>query len=49
MMTDRSVAGSAGLRSQRNIELMHNRRMNGHDAYGVTEHFDEVDQEKRGQ
>ena len=28
---------------------MHNRRINGHDAYGVTEHLDEVDQEKRGQ
>lgn len=43
VMTDRSQAGSAGLRKSRNIELMQNRRLNGHDSYGISDHVDERD------
>ena len=43
VMTDRAVGGSAGMRSQSNIEIMHNRRINGHDAYGITEHLNDLD------
>mmetsp|Transcript_4442 Transcript_4442/g.6557 ORF Transcript_4442/g.6557 Transcript_4442/m.6557 type:complete len:331 (-) Transcript_4442:54-1046(-) len=48
IMTDRTQSGSAGLRQNRNIELMQNRRINGWDAYGITEKLDDLDHEGRG-
>lgn len=36
-MTDRSVAGSAGLRNGSNVEMMQERRLITHDNYGVSE------------
>ncbi len=47
-MTDRAQSGSAGLRQNRNIELMQNRRINGWDAYGITEKLDDLDHQGRG-
>jgi len=47
-MTDRSQAGSAGLRDGRNIELMQNRRTTGWDGYGITEKLNDLDHEGRG-
>lgn len=48
IMTDRSMAGSAGLRNGSNIELMQNRRINGHDAYGIPEALNDVDANGHG-
>lgn len=48
IMTDRTEAGSAGLRGGRNIELMQNRRINGYDAYGVPQSLDDRDQFSNG-
>jgi len=47
-MPDRPQAGSAGLRGNKNIELMQNRRHNINDYYGVTEPLNDVDSEHRG-
>lgn len=48
IMPDRPQAGSAGLRGNKNIELMQNRRHNINDYYGVTEPLNDVDSEHRG-
>ena len=40
ILTDRSVAGSAGLRNGSNIELMQSRRLSVHDNYGLTDPLD---------
>ena len=42
-MTDRAMAGSAGLRGNRNIELMQNRRIIGYDSDGVAQPLDDKD------
>jgi hypothetical protein len=42
-MNDRSQAGSAGLRSNRNIELMHMRRTKENDDYGIFEPVNDMD------
>lgn len=47
-MTDRAQSGSAGLRGNRNIELMQNRRINGYDAYGVPQSLDDRDNFNNG-
>ena len=47
-MTDRPQSGSAGLRGNKNIELMQNRRHNINDYYGVTEPLNDVDTAHRG-
>jgi hypothetical protein len=47
-MTDRVHSGSAGLRKNRNIELMINRRINGWDAYGIGQSLNDVDSNMRG-
>jgi len=48
IMPDRAQAGSAGMRKQRNIELMQNRRHNGFDNYGVPKALDDQDSSGRG-
>jgi hypothetical protein len=48
IMTDRVHSGSAGLRKNRNIELMINRRINGWDAYGIGQSLNDVDSNMRG-
>lgn len=48
IMPDRPQAGSAGLRGNKNIELMQNRRHNMNDYYGVTEPLNDVDSAHRG-
>jgi len=47
-MNDRSMGGSAGLRDQRNIELMHMRRHRKWDHYGIFEPLNDLDQWGRG-
>lgn len=47
-MTDRAMAGSAGLRNNRNIELMQNRRIIGYDADGVSQPLDDRDSFNNG-
>merc|ERR1719329_455239 len=47
-MTDRAQAGSAGHRSQKNIELMQNRRHNGFDDYGLFSALNDKDSNNRG-
>jgi len=48
IMTDRAQAGSAGHRSQKNIELMQNRRHNGFDDYGLFSALNDKDSNNRG-
>lgn len=48
IMPDRTMAGSAGLRNGSNIELMQNRRINGHDGYGISEPLDDKNQFNAG-
>lgn len=47
-MTDRAMAGSAGLRGNRNIELMQNRRVIGYDPDGVAQSLDDRDSFNNG-
>ena len=47
-MNDRSQAGSAGLRNNSNIELMHMRRTNKWDHYGIFEALNDLDEWGRG-
>jgi hypothetical protein len=47
-MNDRSQGGSAGLRSNRNIELMQHRRTKENDDYGVFEPVNDLDQFGKG-
>ena len=42
------MAGSAGLRGGRNIELMQNRRIIGYDADGVPQSLDDKDSFNNG-
>lgn len=48
IMTDRAMAGSAGLRNNRNIELMQNRRIIGYDGDGVAQSLDDRDSFNNG-
>jgi len=48
IMTDRALAGSAGLRGNRNIELMQNRRIIGYDGDGVAQSLDDRDSFNNG-
>ena len=43
IMPDRSCAGSAGMRNHSNIEMIHQRRLLGHDSYGINEPLDDRD------
>jgi len=47
-MTDRAMAGSAGLRGNSNIELMQNRRIIGYDGDGVAQSLDDRDSFNNG-
>ena len=48
IMNDRSQGGSAGLRGQRNIEIMQNRRTKKWDKYGVDEGINDLDEFGKG-
>jgi hypothetical protein len=48
IMPDRAQAGSAGMRQNRNIELMQNRRHNGFDNYGIPKPLNDEDSKQRG-
>lgn len=47
-MNDRVHSGSAGIRKNRNIELMINRRINGWDSYGIGQSLNDIDSNQRG-
>lgn len=47
-MTDRAMAGSAGIRNSRNVELMQNRRIIGFDPDGVAQSLDDRDSFNNG-
>lgn len=48
IMTDRAMAGSAGIRNSRNVELMQNRRIIGFDPDGVAQSLDDRDSFNNG-
>ena len=48
VVTDRPMAGSAGLRNNSNIELVQARRLNSHDAYGISQKLNDLDSEGKG-
>ena len=48
IMNDRSQGASAGLRGQRNIEVMQHRRFKKFDHYGVDEPLNDLDLNGRG-
>ena len=48
IMPSHAMAGSAGMRNSSNIELMQNRRIVGHDNYGLNEPLNDRDLHGKG-